>query len=193
MAREDQVRWDRRHGRGKGIDPPATLLRQIVETDAWLLPRGLALDLACGKGRNALYLAENGFEVVAMDVSAVALAEGKRAAEEKRLSIEWRQTDLEQIELEEGGYDLIVDFNYLQRSLMAQIKRAVRRAGYVVFETYLADQKEIGHPKNPAFLLARNELLEIFRDFRILYYREGRFADAGAISFRAGMLAQRPG
>jgi SAM-dependent methyltransferase len=191
MSLDDQIRWDRQHTQRQGGEEPADFLRQIFETEAWPLPRERALDLACGKGRHSLYLAERGFEVIAMDISPVALAEGRRRADEKRLSVQWRQADLEQVQLEEAGFDLIVNFNYLQRSLFEQIKRALRTGGHIVFETYLIDQREMGHPKNPEYLLGYNELLERFRDFRVLCYREGSFADGGEISFRAGIFAQK--
>jgi hypothetical protein len=68
---------------------------------------------------------------------------------------------------------------------------AVKVGGYVIFETYLIDQREIGQPKNPDYLLGHNELLEHFRDFRVLYYREGKFTEGEEASCRAGILAQR--
>jgi 2-polyprenyl-3-methyl-5-hydroxy-6-metoxy-1,4-benzoquinol methylase len=191
LSQDDQARWDRQHAESAGAAQPAIFLRQVLESDAWHLPRGRVLDIACGKGRNSLYLAELGFEVIAMDISAVALDEGRRRAELKQLRIDWRQTDLEDVQLDEAAFDLIVNFNYLQRSLMAQLKRAVKAGGHVIFETYLIDQKEIGHPKNPDYLLRYNELLEHFRDFRVLYYREGKFHDGSEASYRAGILAQR--
>jgi tellurite methyltransferase len=191
MSRDDEVRWDTQHAQSHAREQPASFLRQMIEADAWPLPRGRALDVACGKGRNALYLAELGFEVVAMDISAVALDEGRKRAELKQLRIDWRQTDLEGVRLDEAAFDLIVNFNYLQRALMGQIKRALKIGGFVIFETYLIDQKESGHPKNPDYLLGHNELLENFSDLRILYYREGKFADADAASYRAGIVAQR--
>ena len=126
-----------------------------------------------------------------MDISAVALDEARKRAEMKQLRIDWRQTDLEAVWLDEAAYDLIVNFNYLQRSLIPHIKRAIKSGGHVVFETYLIDQKEHGHPKNPDYLLRHNELLERFREFRVLCYREGKFSDDGAASYRAGILAER--
>jgi 2-polyprenyl-3-methyl-5-hydroxy-6-metoxy-1,4-benzoquinol methylase len=191
MASEDQARWDKQHAEARGADTPASFLRQVFETDVWQLPRGRALDIACGQGRNSLYLAERGFEVVAMDISAVALDEARKRAELKQLRIDWRQTDLDTVQLGEAVYDVVANFNYLQRSLIPQIKRAVKHGGYVIFETYLIDQKEHGHPKNPDYLLRHNELLEHFREFRILCYREGRFSEGGEASYRAGILAQR--
>jgi 2-polyprenyl-3-methyl-5-hydroxy-6-metoxy-1,4-benzoquinol methylase len=191
LGSDDQARWDKQHAEARSADTPASFLRQVFENDGWQLPRGRALDIACGMGRNALYLAEQGFEVVAMDISAVALQEARKRAELKRLRIDWRQTDLEAVRLDETAYDLIVNFNYLQHSLIPHIKRAIKSGGHVVFETYLIDQKEHGHPNNPDYLLRHNELLEHFRQFRVLCYREGKFSDDSAASYRAGILARR--
>ncbi len=191
MSSDDQVRWDRQHALGHGADAPSGFLREIFQSESYRLRAGRALDIATGKGRNALFLAERGFDVVAIDMSPVALAEARRRAEEKSLSISWQQADLEQIELPEAHYDLVLNFNYLQRSLIAQIKRALKNGGHVIFETYLIDQQAIGHPKNPAYLLVHNELLDQFRDFRVLRYREGKFSDNGEAAFRAGIFAQK--
>ena len=152
---------------------------------------GRALDVACGKGRNAIYLAGRGFVVTAIDISAVALEKGWKQAEERSLSIDWQQADLEQLQFPAADYDLIVNINYLQRSLIPQIKTALKTGGHVIVETYLIDQRSVGHPKKPDYLLAHNELLNYFRDFRVLCYHEGKFHDAGESSFRAGILARK--
>ena len=191
MSADDRLRWDRQHAESSGPEEASSFLREICTGEHWQIPTGRALDVACGKGRNALFLAVQGFDVTALDVSAVALSEGQRRAEEKDLRITWLEIDLEKDRLPGTGYDLIVDFNYLQRALLPQIKAAVRLGGFVVFETYLIDQQKIGHPKNPAYLLAHNELLNAFGDFRVLFYREGKFADGREPSFRAGILAQK--
>lgn len=191
MALEDQARWDRKHASERGSEAPSLFLREVLDSSAWQIPRGKSLDVACGKGRNAVFLATCGFRVTAIDISPVALDEAQRRAHASGLAIDWRQNDLEAIDLPGEEFDLVVKIDYLQRSLIPQVKRAVRRGGFVVCDTYLIDQKEIGHPSNPAFLLAHNELLEYFRDFRVLLYREGKFSDGGASAFRAGILAQR--
>jgi SAM-dependent methyltransferase len=191
MSRGDRERWNRRYATAHGSDRPARFLTEIFSANGWPVARGRALDLASGGGRNALFLAEQGFEVLAIDVSAVALEQGRRRAEEKGLAIEWRQADLEQVRLPEASFALVVNFNYLQRSLFPQIKNALTVGGYAVFETYLIDQQALGHPKNPAYLLRHNELLEVFAGFRILWYREGRFSDHGEPAFRAGIFAQK--
>ena len=152
--------------------------------------RGDALDIACGQGRNAVYLAEQGFAVHAIDVSAVALAHAQRVAAMKNLSILWDEADLEQTKLPVERYNLVVNVNYLQRSLMSQLKECLKSGGFIIVETYLIDQQRLGHPKNPEYLLLHNELLETFRDYRVLLYREGKIAQGGQAAFRAGILAR---
>jgi tellurite methyltransferase len=191
MGIGDRIRWDKQHESKRGSAEASGFLAEIFAAEAWPMPRGRALDIACGKGRNALFLAERGFDVVAIDISPVALEEGMRRAAEKNLAIIWQQADLEQIQLNEAVYDLVVNFNYLQRSLVPQIKIALKPGGYVIFDTYLIDQPAIGHPKNPAYLLEHNELLNSFRDFRALYYREGQFCEHEERAFRAGIFAQK--
>jgi tellurite methyltransferase len=129
--------------------------------------------------------------VTGFDISTVALEEAQRRALAQSLAVHWEQADLEKVQLRENDYDLVVNFNYLQRPLISQIHCALKAAGHVIFETYLIDQKEIGRPKNPRYLLAHNELLEFFRGFRVLWYREGKFIEAGEISFRAAIFAQK--
>jgi len=89
---------------------------------------------------------------------------------------------------EEGAYDLVICFNYLQRSLMSHIKGWLKPGGMLVYETFIVDQAQFGRPHNPAHLLRHNELLRIFRDFRVLRYREGIFEGKKAI---ASLLAQK--
>ena len=191
MATDDLIRWDRQHAASHGSNQASGFLKEVLLSGSWPIHRGRALDIATGKGRNAIFLAEQGFDVVAIDVSPVALDEARGRAAGKSLSISWQQADLEQIELPKTTYDLIVNFNYLQRSLIPQIKAALKPGGHVIFETYLIGQEVIGHPKNPAYLLGHNELLEQFRDFRVLCYREGKFSEGEETAFRAGILAEK--
>jgi tellurite methyltransferase len=191
MSGDDQLRWDRKHGEGGSAQAPSAFLREIIDGDPWSIAPGKALDVACGKGRNAKFLAARGFQVTAVDISSVALAQGQAQAKDSSLAIDWQQADLEQLQLPADKYALIVNINYLQRSLVRQIKQALRRGGHVVFETFMIDQQAFGHPSNPNHLLSHNELLAHFHDFRVLFYREGKFADGAASAFRAGILAQK--
>jgi SAM-dependent methyltransferase len=191
MSQDDRIRWDRQHGETLGRDQPAPFLRQVFDNQYADITAGRALDIACGTGRNALFLAEKGFKVTAIDISSVALARAEKRALEKSLAILWRQADLENYTLEMAFYDLVVNFDYLQRPLLTAMKAALKIGGFIIFDTYLVDQQAIGHPKNPDYLLRHNELLDSFRDFRVLYYREGSIISNGERSFRAGIFAQK--
>ena len=191
MSVDDRKRWDQQHAPDQGPQPPATFLKRIFESGNWDFPRGDALDIACGQGRNAFYLAQQGFAVHAIDVSAVALARAQRVAAMKGLSIRWDEADLEQTKLSVERYDLVMNFNYLQRSLMPQLKESLKPGGFIILETYLIDQQRLGHPKNPEYLLLHNELLETFRGYRVLLYREGKISEGERAAFRAGILAQK--
>jgi tellurite methyltransferase len=191
VSQDDQICWDRQHGEKQRREQPAPFLRQVFDSQYTDITAGHALDIACGSGRNALFLAEKGFEVTGIDISPVALERGEQRAKEKSLSISWRQADLENYTLEAAAYDLIVNIDYLQSSLMPEITAALKLGGSVIFETYLIDQQTIGHPNNPDYLLQHNELLRYFPDFRVLYYREGKVFNNGAPSFRAGIFAQK--
>jgi SAM-dependent methyltransferase len=191
MAREDQIRWDRKHREGYATREPSAFLIEILTAGSWEIPPGRALDIATGRGRNALFLAKRGFDVEGIDISAAGLIEAERRAREESLTISWRQADLEGIELPEACYDLIVNFNYLQRSLVPQIMGALKTGGFLIFETYLIGHEAFGEPKNPAYMLGHNELLDLFRGFRVLFYREGRIIEAGITYLGAGICAQK--
>jgi len=191
MAADDQKRWDERYSSKHGHEGPSPFLLQVFESHAWRIQPGRALDIATGKGRNALFLAERGFSVEAVDISEVALQEGRKVAEERGLAVAFRQADLDKTGLPDAAYDLILNFNFLQRSLIPKMKKALKLGGHIVFETYLIDQRVLGHPRNPAYLLGHNELLELFRDLRVLYYREGKFAEGGKEVYRAGIFGQK--
>jgi SAM-dependent methyltransferase len=191
MSEGDRIRWDNQHSASRASDQPSSFLAEVFAVGVWPIAPGRALDIACGKGHNALFLAERGFEVTGLDISAVALAEARERARAQALTISFQQTDLEAAQLPRARYDLIISFNYLQRSLLPQLRLALKNGGHVIFETYLIDQQEIGHPKNPDYLLGHNELLQLFTGFRVLYYLEGKIIEAGAASFRARLLAQK--
>lgn len=162
---------------------------QYLVENAEILPKGRALDLAMGSGQNAIYLAEIGFEVEGVDISTEAVSRAIESARRAGVTIKTQIADLERdYRIEKEAYDLIICFNYLQRSLIQQIKDGLRRGGMIVYETFIDDQARFGRPKNPDHLLKRNELLDMFRDFRCLRYREGMMPGPRAI---AGIVAEK--
>ncbi len=157
------------HFHERGFEP-AQLLVDNIE----LLPKGRALDVAMGAGQNAIYLAKMGFEVEGVDISPEAVSSALEVARKSGVNIRAQVADLENnYDMEKGAYEVIICFNYLQRSLIPQIKDGLHKGGMVVYETFIVDQAQFGKPKNPDYLLRHNELLNMFRDFRCLRYREG--------------------
>ena len=155
------------HKDGRG---PAQFLVDNIQ----LLPTGRVLDVAMGKGRNAVYLAKKGFDVEGVDISPEAVHSALDQAREAGVTLKARVADLEiDYHIEKSAYDVIICFNYLQRSLITQIKDGLRKGGIIVYETFTVDQAQFSKPTNLNYLLKHNELLALFRDFRCLYYREG--------------------
>jgi tellurite methyltransferase len=152
----------------------------------------LALDVACGSGRNARYLAELGFAVDAVDVSDVAVAALRAAADERGLAVDARRIDLETEPLPVGRYDVIVQLNYLQRDLFGALERALTPGGILLVETVArAHVDELGNRFDPRFVLADNELLHAFPDLLVRHYREGVAERAGKPRGVASLVAER--
>ncbi len=162
---------------------------QFLVDNIALLPRGRALDVAMGAGRNAVYLAEMGFEVEGVDISPEAVSKALELAQKTGVTIRVEVADLEaEYCTKRGTYDAVICFYYLQRSLISRIKDGLKKGGIVVYETYIIDQAQWGKPKSLGHLLKRNELLHLFRDFRCLRYREGIIEDRKAI---ASIIAEK--
>jgi SAM-dependent methyltransferase len=167
--------WDERYAAGKySAVEPHKLLVSLVEN----LKPGKALDLACGTGRHALFLAENDFRVTAVDNSAVGIEIAKQRAAEKNLEIDFRLADLEagEFEIEENAYDLICDFYYLQRELFTAMKKGVKKGGIIVSTIHIYGENE----EEGRFTLREGELKKFFADFEILHYHETPQTDTDA-------------
>jgi len=145
------------------------------------------------QGKNAVFLARHGFDVEAVDISKVGLRKARKLAKEKGVKIQTVQADLDYYRIGKERYDLIIDFYFLDRRLIPRIKKGLKKAGRVVFETYLLEQKTLGleGPRNPRYLLKPNELLKLFRGFRILLYREGIFREGGSRKAIASLIAEK--
>ncbi len=162
---------------------------QFLVENLELLPKGRVLDVAMGSGRNAIYLAKLGFDVEGVDVSPEAVNIALESARTAGVTIKAQVADLEGDYLvKKYAYEVIMCFNYLQRSLISQLKDGLRKGGIIVDATFIIDQVQFGKPKNPDYLLRHNELLNMFRDFRCLRYREGIIEGRKAV---ASMIAQK--
>ena len=169
---KDKIFWDKKYETETYIfgKEPVEFLEEHID----LLPRGKALDIAMGEGRNAVFLAKNGFDVDGCDISESAIKKALDLAKENNVKVRAFVADLETYKLPQNTYDVIVCFYYLQRDLVPQMKEALKPGGMIIYETYTIENRERGFegPKNKDYLLKPNELLDLFKDFKIIYYRE---------------------
>jgi len=191
VLKTDQKRWDKRFGRKEfalGKEPNPFLKQHIS-----LLPKGRALDMATGEGRNAVFLAQNGFEVDAVDISEKGLRKARKLAREKGVKVNALLVDLDHYQIEKDRYDLIANLYFLKRRLIPRIRKGLKKGGKVIFETYLLEHRTLatGGPKQAKYFLKPNELLRFFKDFRILFYREGIFREGGRRKAVASLIAEK--
>lgn len=162
---EDKVRWNKKHQEAVMPQEPIAALKRAVT----LLPKGAqVLDVACGTGRHAHFLALLGHRVDAVDYSDIALASLQSIPQIRAI-----EADLDYYDIALGCYDLIVCTNFLSRRLFQSIKDGLKPQGVVVFETFVAYDVQGAHQtSNPRFHLRPNELLQAFQTLEILFYEE---------------------
>lgn len=173
------------NGRCASTEPSSLLVRF-----SGLLPSdGLAMDLACGHARNTLYLAQQGLAAIGVDRSMEALQSGREAAARANLKVSLVQADLTGFALPANAFSVVICFKYRDPDLYASIRASLRPGGLLIYETYTLEHRQFGRkPLDPAHLLERNELLEAFGDWEIIYYQEV-WAGRGA----ASLVARKPG
>ena len=163
-----------------------TVLREY----AFLLPEtGTALDLACGRGGNALRLARRGLQVHAWDLSERVIEGLAREAEVEGLCVETEveglcvETEVRDVQAsppEPGTFDVICVSFYLERARCGAIIEALRPDGLLFYQTFLHEKVSDEGPSHPAYRLGANELLELFAPLHVLAYQElGRVGDTG--------------
>ncbi len=176
--------WDQRYRTGQQVfETPAPLVVQFTRDVA----PGDALDLACGPGRNALYLAERGWRVTAVDGSEVAV-EMLRA---KNPAIDARIADLEAgaFAVPPDAFDLVLSCYYLQRNLIPLMKSALRPGGLLIMIVHLAGADQ---PEGTATRGFPGELASFFDGWPILHYREGEPGESGHRHGVAELVTQKP-
>lgn len=165
MNEGERERWNERYSEGEPPTDPAAVLSEHVEG----LPDGRALDVATGGGRNAIFLAERGYAVDAIDISEAGLEIARERAAERGVSdaIEFVRADIEDHEFPREAYDVIVVAHYYSLNVVPALKRALASGGVLLYEHRL--QPPEGSRR---FRFHPNDLLRACLDLRIVRYDE---------------------
>ena len=132
-----------------------------------------ALDVACGVGHNAVFLARRGLAVDAWDISDVAMTRLSDYAQRHQLDVTPSVMNIQAESFPKQVYDLILVSHFLDRDLAAAIVRALKPGGLLIYQTFCKEvTPEYSGPRNPDFRLDRNELLQLFSSLKVVYYRE---------------------
>jgi len=173
---EDQTageQWDKRFSVDRYLygTEPVEFLRENIHR----LPKGKALCLAAGEGRNAVWLAAQGYDATAMDASPKGLEKALALAGERGVTINTEVGDLQHgYDIGDAEYDLITDFYYHDTAMFPAVMRALKPGGMFVLQNFSIAQLETNRfgPKNPDYLAKPNELLGHFEGYRILHYED---------------------
>jgi tellurite methyltransferase len=191
MSRDDRKKWNARYAEGAYVartHASAYLMQWLPE-----LPRGCALDLACGAGRNALALAAAGYTVDAVDISGVALTRARAESAARGLDVHWIEADLEHFDPLPARYALIVCVRYVNLELFARLPAALAPGGHVLLEQHLQTDADVEGPRDPAFRVAPGALTRILAGLELRESREGLETDPdGRNVALARLLARAP-
>ena len=164
---QDRLKWNEKYQSENYPEEPAA----IVKKHARLASGKKALDIAAGNGRNALFLADQGFGVDAVDISDAGL----NLFAAKHSNIHPICADLDDFDIPSKRYDLIINIKFLNRRLFPYIREGLIPGGILIFQTFLDSPNPAkNQPCCRDYLLRKNELLHAFLSLKIVYYKEAK-------------------
>ncbi len=166
---EVKSKWDRIHANNENSELPAPAY--VLKQFAYLLPdSGQALDIACGRGANACFLASRGLTTLAWDISPVAVAQLNQYTHGQGLELNAEVQDVGLVSFPLDHFDVIVVSRYLDRQICASIVSALKPGGLLYYQTFVVGKDPKIGPSNPDYLLVEDELLSMFSAFKHRVY-----------------------
>ena len=178
MTDRDRDKWDSRYRKRLGGTDPSPILKKH-----WgLASCGNALDIACGNGRNSMFLAAKGFVVDAVDISTVATSH--LAGRNPNINVIC--ADLDAWNIPQNRYELIINVRFLDRRLFPLIQNGLKTGGVLIVESFMDGEMD-------NYCLNQNELLRAFLSFRIVYYEEKKTDLSEKFDHTASLVAIKTG
>ena len=178
--------------KSKRLWSPSPLLQQVMEDNLLRFSHSAplkALDLGCGGGRDAVYLAEQGWQVSAIDQQARVIERAKTLAKHNEVEVNWLCCDLRSPDcLPNQSFDLILMNRFLNRALYPYMRAHTMPGGYVLIHTFAEGAEAYGSPKNPNLLIKKHELAKEFAEFEVIVDKISRIEDGRPV---ASFLARR--
>ena len=173
---DERERWNQKYRESPGSwnEPDSFLLRAFDEYVRPQFPAGgTALDLAGGAGRNAIWLAQQGWEVTLIDISETGVEQARKKAGPLASHIHFVVDDLTGFTAAQMQFDVVMAFFFLDRKTFPEIVKAIRSGGLLIYKTLTLEQLKLEDgPRDPAHLLASGELLRLAEGLQVLHYRE---------------------
>jgi SAM-dependent methyltransferase len=183
---DNKAHWDRKYEEGLPslTKPDPFFVSAFDRLVGRSFPNaGVALDLAAGLGRHALWLADRGWKVSAVDVSEVAIAKLGESADERNVKINLFAVDAAKYDFEPAGFNLIILFYHLDRALFPKIVSALNPGGWFICKMPVHWAPEIKSEDANIKLLERSEILSLVPELHVLHHRERPVRDRGVVEF----------
>ena len=179
--RQDRLKWNEKYQNQNYPDAPAAIVKEYAK----LASGKKALDIAAGNGRNALFLAQQGFRVDAVDISDAGL----HLFAARHANIHPICADLDDFDISPNRYDLIINIKFLSRRLFPYIYEGLAPGGVLIFQTFLdSPSPDSEQPVCQDYLLRKNELLHAFLSLRIIRYKESEEKKNQETAFLASLI-----
>ncbi len=198
LSQADRDKWNARYAGGAygTLTRPSALLARWLGHLGVPGPAPRAVDIAGGRGRNALFLARRGWRVDAVDISRVALEHLRAAAYAEGLPVRCAERDLEPtssgLDAFEGPrYDLALMIRYTDTPLVEALPRILAPGGHLIAEMHLQTDAAVAGPRSPRFRVAAGELRKAGTALELLYYHEGLVTDPDGRTVALAQLVGR--
>jgi len=168
---DSKSEWDQKFLSEKYIfgKTPAKFLKENAHL---INKRSKVLDMGMGEGRNAVFLATKGHNVIGIDISSVAIEKANALAQEFSTQIKGVVASLDNYRIKEGSFDVILAFYYVDRNLIDKMKSWLKPGGLIFYEANTVEKLKEGKLIDKSYLVEKGEIKRFFHEMKILKFEE---------------------